>query len=414
MSEIASMLVTHKNASIKDIERAWHGNVEKLNRLVASHELVEECVALSTCNRAELYVVSPDGKKVLSEFAEKAKVSRRIIEFHDHKRSLFHLLRLAAGLESMMIGEDQILGQIKDLFETAKRAGTVGKMLDLAFKKAIQVGKRVRSETNINKGAISIGSAAVELAEEILGSLDGKIILVIGAGEMATLVAKSLSSKNLNGIYVANRTFWRAEELAKELGGCAVKFDEIETYLPVSDVVISVTGAPHLIITKKMVERAMEKRKKKLLLIDIALPRDIDERVAEIPGVELHDIDGLRMISQRNLEKRKMEIEKVEQIIAEEFEKLLNEYRLFEADNILNKIYTRAEEIRERECARAIHMLRENNKDYEKVINDLTRSIVNKILADPTIAIKNAAKSEQSEVLATAAELFRVEEGENT
>ncbi|MHC1585652.1 MAG: glutamyl-tRNA reductase, partial [Candidatus Syntropharchaeia archaeon] len=149
MSEIASMLVTHKNASIKDIERAWHGNVEKLNRLVASHELVEECVALSTCNRVELYVVSPNGKKVLSEFAEKAKVSRRIIEFHDHKRSLFHLLRLAAGLESMMIGEDQILGQIKDLFETAKRAGTVGKMLDLAFKKAIQVGKRVRSETNI-------------------------------------------------------------------------------------------------------------------------------------------------------------------------------------------------------------------------------------------------------------------------
>jgi glutamyl-tRNA reductase len=180
MSEIASMLVTHRKASIDEIERAWHGDVETILRWVRSDEQVEECAVLKTCNRVEIYVVSPRGEKVLFELAKKARVSSRIIDFHDQNESLLHLMRLASGLESMIIGEDQILGQMKELFQMAKSACMTGWMLETAFKKAIQVGKRVRKETRINERSISVGSAAVDLAEEILGDLRGKSVLVIG------------------------------------------------------------------------------------------------------------------------------------------------------------------------------------------------------------------------------------------
>ncbi len=175
MSEIASMLVTHRKASIDEIEKAWHGDVETLLKWVGSHDLVDECAVLKTCNRVEIYVVSPRGEKVLFELAKKARVSSRIIDFHDHDESLLHLLRLASGLESMIIGEDQILGQMKDLMQIAKKTETTGWMLETAFKKAIQVGKRVRKETRINERSISVGSAAVDLAEEILGDLAGQV-----------------------------------------------------------------------------------------------------------------------------------------------------------------------------------------------------------------------------------------------
>ena len=175
MSEIASMLVTHRKASIDEIERAWHGDVQTLLKWVGSLERVEECAVLKTCNRVEIYVVSARGEKVLFDLAKKARVSSRIIDFHDHDESLLHLLRLASGLESMIIGEDQILGQMKELVQIAAKAGTTGWMLDTAFKKAIAVGKRVRKETQINERSVSVGSAAVDLAQEILGDLKGSV-----------------------------------------------------------------------------------------------------------------------------------------------------------------------------------------------------------------------------------------------
>jgi len=173
------MLVTHRKASIDEIERAWHGDVETILKWVGSQDKVEECAVLKTCNAWRSHVVSPRGEKVLFDLAKKARVSSRIIDFHDHDESLLHLLRLASGLESMIIGEDQILGQMKELIQIAMKAGTTNWMLETAFKKAIQVGKRVRKETHINERSVSVGSAAVDLAEEILGDLKGKSVLVI-------------------------------------------------------------------------------------------------------------------------------------------------------------------------------------------------------------------------------------------
>ncbi|HNY35250.1 MAG TPA: glutamyl-tRNA reductase, partial [Methanothrix soehngenii] len=206
MSEIASMLVTHRTASIDEIETAWHGDVETILKWVRSQDRVEECAVLKTCNRVEIYVVAPRGEKVLFDLAKKARVSSRIIDFHDHDESLLHLLRLASGLESMIIGEDQILGQMKELTQIAMKAGTTGWMLETAFKKAIQVGKRVRKETRINERSVSVGSAAVDLAEEILGDLKGKSVLVIGAGETGELISRALLSREIGSLAVTNRT----------------------------------------------------------------------------------------------------------------------------------------------------------------------------------------------------------------
>ena len=414
MTEITSMLVTHVKASVKDIETAWHGNIGKMTHKMLENELVKECVILKTCNRVEVYVVSPKGSKVLYNFAKKMKVPDRIIDFHDHEESLRHLLRLASGLESMIIGEDQILGQMKKLHQMAKDAGSTGKVLDTAFTKAIQVGKRVRTETKINEGAVSIGSAAVDLSEEILGDLCNKKILVIGAGEIGTLVSKALctcSDEGLCAIYVANRTFEMAQTLANQLCGLAVQYDEIERYLLEVDVVISATGAPHKVLKADMMNKIMEERGgQKLLIIDIANPRDVEEEVGDIPNVELHNIDSLKMIGKRNLDRRMAEVEKAEIIIEEELENLNIIYRRQEADRIIEHRYSRAKDIESREVERAMNMLNGQVKDMqpevEAVIKDLANSITSKYLSYVTTVLRDAAKNEKSEILEVAAEMF--------
>ncbi len=411
MTEISSMLITHTKATIDEMEGAWHGGVDQLLVRLKSHELVEECAVLKTCNRVEVYVVSPKGSKVLFEFAKHMKVSSRIIDFLDHEETLRHLLRLTCGLESMIVGEDQILGQVKELFLMAKKAGAVGKTLDTAFNKAIQVGKRVRSETGINKGSVSIGSAAVELAEEELGGLDGKTVMVIGAGEMGTLVARALANKNIKVIYVANRTFDKAEALACELDGKAVKYDSMEQYIPKSDVVISATKAPHFVLTHEIMSRLIKKRDNGIMLVDIGNPRNIEGSVGDIQGISLYDIDSLRSISEANLEKRREEAKKVELIIEEELALLKKQYKRQQADNIISALYSMVEKIREREREEAVNKLKARHTigDIEReVLDDMTHSFANQILAEPTKILRDAAEHDDGRFLDTVAELFKL------
>ncbi len=411
MSEISSMLITHTKASIVEMENAWHGGIDHLLMHLKAHELVEECAVLKTCNRVEVYVVSPKGSKVLLEFAKHMKVSSRIIDFLDHEESLRHLLRLTSGLESMIVGEDQILGQVKELYGLAKKAGTVGKTLDTAFNKSIQVGKRIRNETGINKGSVSIGSAAVELAENELGGLDGKTVMVIGAGEMGTLVAKALANKEIKVIYVANRTFDKAEALACELNGKAVRYELMENYIPLSDVVISATSAPHFVLTQEIISRAKEKRGKDLMLIDIGNPRNIENSVGELQGVSLHNIDGLRSISEANLAKRREEAKKAEVLIEEELTLLKKQYKRQQADTIISALYSRVESIRGKECEEAINklMARHTMGDVEReVLDDMTHSFAKQILAEPTKILRNAAEHDDERFLDTVAELFKL------
>jgi glutamyl-tRNA reductase len=413
MSEIASMLVTHRKACIDEIERAWHGDLEALLSWISSHDLVEECAVLKTCNRVEIYVVSPRGEKVLFELAKRARISSRIIDFHDHDESLAHLLRLASGLESMIIGEDQILGQMKELYSMAKEAGTTGWTLDVAFKKAISVGKRVRRETSINERSISVGSAAVDLAEEILGCLAGKSVLVIGAGETGELISRALLSKDVGEVRVTNRTFGRALSLAASLGAEAVPFDEMKERVRTSDLVISATSAPHYILRRDDLEEVMTRRTKgTLLMIDIANPRDIDEDVGDIPGVELRNIDALREISAENMRLRMAEMDRAEMIIAEELALLRAKYKRRRAEELLGRIYLQAEEIKAQEIMRAMNKLAARHtlgEIEERVLLDMSHSIVNKIFAEPTKVMRRAAERGDDDCLRFIEELFGLE-----
>ena len=414
MSEIASMLVTHRKASIDEIERAWHGDVETILKWVGSQERVEECAVLKTCNRVEIYVVSPRGEKVLFDLAKKARVSSRIIDFHDHDESLLHLLRLASGLESMIIGEDQILGQMKDLSQMAIRAKTMGWMLETAFKKSIQVGKRVRKETRINERSVSVGSAAVDLAEEILGDLLGSSVLVIGAGETGELISRALLAKEIGSLFITNRTFSSAQCMAECLGGEAVPFEEMRSYLKKADVVISATSAPHYILLKEDIEKAMADREAKLLLIDIANPRDIDEAASEVPGVQLHNIDSLKNISSENMRQRMAEVAKVDAIIAEELQLLKAKYKRKQAEDLLARLYSQAECIKDQEVRRAMNKLSARHtlgEIEQRVLQDMSHSIVNKLLSEPTKALKSAAERGDRELLESLMELFGLEDG---
>lgn len=411
MTEISSMLITHTRASIEEMEGAWHGGLEQLLIRLKMHELVEECAVLKTCNRVEVYVVSPKGSKVLFDFAKHMKVSSRIVDFLDHEESLRHLLRLTCGLESMIVGEDQILGQVKELYALAKKANTTGKILDTAFSKAIQVGKRIRNETGINKGSVSIGSAAVELAENTLDGLNGKTVMVIGAGEMGTLVAKALANKNIKVIYVANRTFERAEALACELNGRAVKYEAIEEFILKSDVVISATSAPHFVLTHELMSHVMDERKKDIMLVDIGNPRNIEGSVGEIPDVMLFNIDNLKSISDANLAKRKEEAGKAEVLIEEELELLKKQYKRQQADRIISALYSRIEQIRGKECEDAINKLKARHTigDIERmVLDEMTHSFANQILAEPTKILRSAAEHDDERFLETVSELFRL------
>ena len=413
MSEIASMLVTHRKASIDEIEKAWHGDVQTLLKWVGSQERVEECAVLKTCNRVEIYVVSERGEKVLFDLAKKARVSSRIIDFHDHDESLLHLLRLASGLESMIIGEDQILGQMKELMQMAARAGTTGWMLDTAFKKAIAVGKRVRKETRINERSVSVGSAAVDLAEEILGELTGKTVLVIGAGDTGELISRALLARNIGSLAVTNRTYSSAQCLAECLGAEALPFEEMKMRLKTADVVISATSAPHYILLKEDIEKAMAGRKGKLLIIDIANPRDVDEAAGEVAGVQLHNIDSLKNISSENMKQRMVEANRVEAIIAEEMQLLKAKYKRKQAEDLLADLYSKAEVIKDQEVRRAMNKLSARHtlgEIEQKVLADMSHSIVNKLFSEPTKTLKRAAEQGDTEVLKAVSELFRLEE----
>ncbi len=408
------MLVTHKKASIDEIEKAWHGDVQTLLKWVAAQERVEECAVLKTCNRVEIYIVSTRGEKVLFDLAKKARVSSRIIDFHDHDESLLHLLRLAAGLESMILGEDQILGQMKELVAMAAKAGTTGWMLDTAFKKAIAVGKRVRKETHINERSVSVGSAAVDLAEEILGDLRGVSVLVIGAGETGELISRALMARPIGSLAVTNRTFSSAQCLAGCLGAEALPFEEMKSRLKTANVVISATSAPHYILLKEDIEKAMQGREGKLLIIDIANPRDVDLAAAEVPGVELHNIDSLKSISSENLRQRMAEVERVDAIIAEEMQLLSAKYKRKQAEDLLARLYSQAEAIKVQEIKKAMNKLSSRHtlgEIEQQVLQDMSHSIVNKLFSNPTKALKRAAERGDNDMLEAVSELFDLEEG---
>lgn len=378
---------------------------------------VKECVALRTCNRIELYLVSGNMSKTrrsLERFINgfvPFDADQNLVQYLTGKDSVRHILRVASGLESMIIGEDQIQNQVKAAFEMGERERTVGPMLSVVFRKAISTGKKVRSETRLNKGCVSVGSAAVELAEAKLGTLEGKNILVIGAGEMATLIAKHLAGKRPRAVFVSNRTYLRAVELAWELDGKAVRFNSLIEFMAGSDIVLVATSATHILLDVLDVEKAMAFREKDndIIIIDVSFPRNVDAAVASVPGVQLIDIDGLRGMAEENIMRRKEEMRAAEKIITSELDALESRMKEMRADHLLGRLYVKMDEIKEREVRKAVNRLTCGQEPADAVLRDFANVMTSKFLADPIEALKHASREGDVEVFEIVRDLFKLE-----
>ena len=395
---ILNLRVDHKIADIQSME-IISKDIDDLFWKLQDKYSIGEYIEISTCNRKEYYIHS----KFIHEDEELLSHENQNIVIDYGQSAVMHLLRMTSGLESMIVGEDQILGQVKDAKHKAMKNHHCGRGLDTIFTKAIHVGQVVRNKTNINKGSVSIGSAAIDLAEKHIGSLDDKSVLVIGAGKMGKLVAKALAEKDLNAIFVANRTYYVAVELAEDLGGEAILFNDLEKYLATADLVISATSAPHAIITKKRL-KGIEMDYENIMMVDIANPRDISEDVSEL-GVKLFNIDDLREIADINTQLRIKEFGEAENIIADEFILLKESFKIMEVDEMLGNLRASMEEIRQRETKKALVKLADVDGSA-KILNNLTNSIVNKIFFDISKNVKDAAKDENKEIIAAAEYLF--------
>ena len=395
---ILNLRVDHKIADIQSMENISK-DIDELFWELQEKYSINEYVEISTCNRKEYYVHSD----YICEDEELLSHDNQSIIIEYDQSAIMHLLRMTSGLESMIVGEDQILGQVKDSKNKSVKNHHCGKVLDTVFTKAIHVGQVVRNKTNINKGSVSIGSAAIDLAEKHMGCLDDKSVLVIGAGKMGRLVAKALAEKDLNAIFVANRTYYVAVELAEDLGGEAILFNDLEKYLAEADLVISATSAPHTIIDKKRL-LGIDMAHEDLMMVDIANPRDISEDVMEI-GVKLFNIDDLREIADENTQLRINEFGEAENIINEEYLLLKESFKIMEVDSILANLRMSMEEIRQRETQKASVKLADVDGSV-KILDNLTNSIVNKIFFDISKKVKNAAKQENQDVLAAIEYIF--------
>lgn len=410
---IVSLHVTHRSAGgteclgsvIPVLEREFDSRLSAMPR-------VSEYIIVRTCNRFEAYAVACDGRELVLWFEDAIRSlvpSSKIAYVLEDDKSVKHLFRVVCGLDSLIVGEDQIQHQIREAYVRAKEEGHVHRVLGKVFDKAMTVGKRVRTETALNKGAVSVGSAAVELAADRLGSLDGRNVTILGAGDMASVIAKNLLGKNIGTVFVSNRTYGRALELADELGGTAVSMDLLGEVLGKSDLVLVATSAPHTVLHRDAVSRAMEERPdRRMLVIDVCMPRNADADIADVPGVDLDTMDSLQSIAARNVERRTNEIDGAERIIMQEIERMDSEDRGAAADEIIKHINAMANDIRASESRIAVS--HSETVPIEKLVDDLSRAVLNKFTNTIYNNLREASRNGRGDVLTAAAELFGMED----
>ena len=372
-------------------------------RAVAARPGVSEVFILSTCNRVEILAraETDDGQigPTLAQFLAESR-QRELAEmeryFYEHRQrdAVRHVFRVASSLDSMIVGESQILGQIKAAYAVARAAGTLGGALEELLTRSFAVAKRIRTETGIASSAVSISYAAVELARKIFGSLEGKRILLVGAGKMSELAAKHLLNSGAAGIFVTNRTPERAREMAEALQGRAVPFEQFLEYAAQCDILISSTAAPHFLIRKADAQRLLAERKNRpIFLIDIAVPRNIDPEVNKLDNLFLYDIDDLQQVVDSNRKERLREAQRGEQIAEQEVDRLLHRLKTLDVVPTIIDLQTHLEEIRKQELARVASQLGKLTPEQQQAIDALTRGMLNKILHSPITHLKTLAQN---------------------
>lgn len=395
--------VNHKSAPIEIREKIALSE-KKLDdslKKIYQHPLILENVILSTCNRVEIYARVKDVQGGINSlkkyFSDDNGISLQYLEkylfSYTNEETIKHLFNVSSSLDAMVIGESQILGQVKSAYYKAKSLNTTGLILNQLFEKSFSVAKKIRTETSIAEKAVSISYVAVELAKKIFGDLEDKVVMLIGAGEMAELAARHLISSGIKLMLVSCRTFERAVELAQCLNGNAIRFENFADELIRTDVVMSATSAPHFVIKKDMIENVIRKRKNKpMFFIDIAFPRDIDPEVNDIENCYLYDIDDLQKITDDNKLEREKEAVKAEKLIEEEIA-LFSEWLLsLNVAPTITSIREQAENIRVLELEKTFSKLKDLSEKQKTAIDSLTSSIVNKILHKPTVVLRKQTK----------------------
>lgn len=394
--------LSHKTAPVEIREKVTFPEqiLSDALHVLIGYPSINEAVILSTCNRMEIYVVASDiekGKDNITQFiCDYHRLRRDKLEkylyFHEDNRSVLHLFRVASSLDSMVIGEAQILGQVKTAYNAAFEAEATSTILNRLFRHALLSGKRVRTETEIGESAVSISYAAVELAKKVFESLNGRTAMLVGAGEMIELTATHLVSNGVNKVIVTNRTFERAESLAGKYNGIAVPFNDFVDHMVHADIVISSTGAPHCVITKQHVSHVMQKRKNKpIFFIDIAVPRDVDPEVANLYNVFAYDIDDLDSVVQTNLEERKKAAGIAEEIVETEVSNFNSWLTSLEVTPVIATLRRKAEEIRIKELEKYLRKLPNLTDSEINILNALTSAIINKMLHKPIVNLKQCA-----------------------
>jgi glutamyl-tRNA reductase len=379
-----------------------------------------EAVVLSTCNRTEVYAVDPRPaqaeERIYGELSglsglSQSELAPALYTVTDEAAAV-HLFRVAAGLDSMVPGEAQILGQVREAYQAAREAGTAGSTLHRLFRQALRVGKRVRTETAIGENPASVSSAAAELAERVFEGLEGRKILLIGAGKTADLTAANLISRGVGEIVVANRSSDRAEALARRFGGRAVGLDAVEEELAYADVVVASTGSQGLVLSGDQVARAMrERRGRPVFLIDIAVPRDLDPAINDLEGCFLYDIDDLERVVAESVAGRREEAVRAEAIVGEEADSFRAWQLSLDVVPAIASLRARAESIRREELDRVEGRLASLSPSQRRAVEALTSQIVAKLLHQPTVRMKEAAAAADGVLYADAVRhLFGLEE----
>jgi glutamyl-tRNA reductase len=390
--------LNHLTAPVEEREKVAFSAEDLPDALNRLHGELGNAVVISTCNRTELYATTAGGAHEADRLLDALSACKgtqlhpRLTYFLSHDEAVRHLFRVAAGIDSMVLGESQILGQVRDAMSAATLAGSLNGVLSRLCHAALRVGKRVRSQTKIGRYAVSVSSAAVALARQTVGTLEGKTVLVISAGSTGELAANSLAESGAERILVTNRTPQRAAALAGKIGGETVSFSRLPRALAESDIVISGTGAGDFILRPETVASAAANRNgNDLLLLDVAVPRDIDPAVRELSGVRLFDIDDIEAVSRANLRGRRSEVLRVEAHVEDEVEDFRNWWRSLDVVPVIAALRDRAEEIRDRELERALRRLPDLDDEQRERIEAMTRAIVKKMLDRPIARLKDGA-----------------------
>lgn len=403
----APIEVREKFSISKDILKRELENLDDYDDL-------SEAVILSTCNRSEIYVVTAqDCAAGVYQFMNDliGSVDEKFLYEFDDEACVSHLFEVAAGLDSLVLGEGQILSQVKEAYRIAKTAQTTSTILNTLFNRAIATGKKVRTETKIAYNSVSVSSAAVELANKKLGGLIGKSVLIFGAGKMAQLTAQHLLSHGVKKIFVANHHLERAEDMASKIGGQAVAWEDAFISAANVDIIITSTGAPHYVVKTWQTQQLMTRRNGRgIFFIDIAVPRDVDPEVGKINGVTLYNIDDLESVVEKNLQARQREALLAKKIIAEDVAAIMERFKYLKFQPLMASLSERAEKIRQREVRKVSSKLPNMNDDERRILDQMTRRIVRKLLRMPMMKLNASAGTDTEIFYAQAVEALFTEE----